>query len=95
MRDDLLNLERFDTPYEENVLTERWRHVYNKIRLHSSLGYRPLGLASIAPKLSKGVTTTIGEDEKGRMGRSEFSGPLRFGSNLHGMIFGNLKQRKD
>ena len=41
MRDELLNLERFDTLYEAKVLVERWRHVYNRIRPHSSLGYRP------------------------------------------------------
>ncbi|MFP6888171.1 MAG: integrase core domain-containing protein, partial [Nitrospinota bacterium] len=36
-----LNLERFDTLDEAKVLVERWRHVYNRIRPHSSLGYRP------------------------------------------------------
>jgi transposase InsO family protein len=41
MRDEFLNLERFDTLYEAKVLVERWRHVYNRIRPHSSLGYRP------------------------------------------------------
>ncbi len=41
MRDELLNLERFDTLHEAKVLVERWRHVYNRIRPHSSLGYRP------------------------------------------------------
>ena len=41
MRDELLNLERFDTLHEAKVLVERWRHIYNRIRPHSSLGYRP------------------------------------------------------
>jgi transposase InsO family protein len=41
MRDELLNLERFDTLQEAKVLVERWRHIYNRIRPHSSLGYRP------------------------------------------------------
>ncbi|MFP6889154.1 MAG: integrase core domain-containing protein, partial [Nitrospinota bacterium] len=41
MRDELLNLERFDTLNEAKVLVERWRHVYDRIRPHSSLGYRP------------------------------------------------------
>ena len=36
-----MNLERFDTLEEAKVLVERWRHVYNRIRPHSSLGYRP------------------------------------------------------
>ena len=38
-----MNLERFDTLQEAKVLVERWRHIYNRIRPHSSLGYRPLG----------------------------------------------------
>jgi len=41
MRDELLNLERFDTLGEAKVLVERWRHEYNRIRPHSALGYRP------------------------------------------------------
>ena len=41
MRDELLNLERFDTLDEAKVLVERWRHIYNRIRPHSSLGYHP------------------------------------------------------
>jgi transposase InsO family protein len=41
MRDELLNLERFDTLHEAKVLVERWRHVYNRIRPHGSLYYRP------------------------------------------------------
>ncbi len=41
MRDELLNLEGFDTLHEAKVLVERWRHVYNRTRPHSSLGYRP------------------------------------------------------
>jgi putative transposase len=40
-RDELLNGEIFDTIVEAKVLTERWRNTYNKIRPHSSLGYRP------------------------------------------------------
>ena len=41
LRDELLNLERFDTLQEAKVLVERWRHEYNHIRPHSSLGYKP------------------------------------------------------
>lgn len=40
-RDELLNGEIFDTIMEAKVITERWRNTYNKIRPHSSLGYRP------------------------------------------------------
>ncbi len=41
MRDKLLNREIFYTLDEAKVLVERWRHEYNRIRPHSSLGYRP------------------------------------------------------
>jgi len=41
VRDELLNPELFDTLLEAQVLTERWRRVYNGVRPHSALGYRP------------------------------------------------------
>jgi len=41
LRDELLNVELFDTLLEARVLTERWRRHYNVVRPHSSLGYRP------------------------------------------------------
>jgi len=41
LRDELLNLEIFDTLLEAKVLIERWRRDYNTIRPHSSLGYVP------------------------------------------------------
>jgi transposase InsO family protein len=41
LRDELLNVEIFDTMLEAKILIERWRQIYNKIRPHSSLGYRP------------------------------------------------------
>jgi putative transposase len=41
LRDELLNGEIFDTVTEARVITERWRNHYNRIRPHSSLGYRP------------------------------------------------------
>jgi len=37
LRDELLNMEIFDTLLEAKVLVERWRQIYNKIRPHSSL----------------------------------------------------------
>ena len=40
-RDEYLSGELFDTLKEAEVLTERWRKLYNSIRPHSSLGYRP------------------------------------------------------
>jgi putative transposase len=41
LRDELLNVEIFDTLLEARVLVERWRRDYNRVRPHSSLGYRP------------------------------------------------------
>ena len=41
LRDELLNVEIFDTLLEAQVLLERWRRQYNTIRPHSSLSYRP------------------------------------------------------
>jgi putative transposase len=41
MRDELLNGEVLDTLDEVKVLVEAWRKTYNRIRPHSSLGYRP------------------------------------------------------
>ena len=41
LRDEILNTEIFYTLKEAKVLIERWRHHYNTIRPHSSLGYRP------------------------------------------------------
>jgi putative transposase len=40
LRDELLNVEIFDTLLEAKILIERWRQIYNQIRPHSSLGYR-------------------------------------------------------
>ncbi len=41
LRDELLNLEIFDTLSEAQILVECWRRQYNTRRPHSSLGYRP------------------------------------------------------
>jgi transposase InsO family protein len=41
LRDELLNIEIFDTLLETKVLTERWRREYNTLRPHSALGYVP------------------------------------------------------
>ena len=41
LRDELLNVEIFDTLLEAKILIERWRREYNQIRPHSSLRYRP------------------------------------------------------
>ena len=41
LRDELLDREVFDTLLEAKVLVDRWRQMYNTVRPHSSLGYRP------------------------------------------------------
>ncbi len=41
LRDEHLNGEIFYTLQEAKVLVEMWRRHYNRVRLHSSLGYRP------------------------------------------------------
>ena len=50
-RDEFLSGEVFDTLSEAQVLTERWKRVYNSIRPHSSLGYRPPAPESLSPPL--------------------------------------------
>jgi putative transposase len=49
LRDELLNLEVLDTLLEARVLVERWRRDYNRVRPHSSLGYRPPAPEAILP----------------------------------------------
>ena len=41
LRDELLNREIFTTLEEAKVLIKQWRMEYNRVRPHSSLGYRP------------------------------------------------------
>ena len=41
LRDELLNREIFTTLEEAKILIKQWRREYNKVRPHSSLGYRP------------------------------------------------------
>jgi hypothetical protein len=43
LRDELLNGEIFYTLKEAQIIIENWRQHYNKVRPHSSLGYRPRG----------------------------------------------------
>lgn len=41
LRDEFLNREMFHTLKEAEVLTAQWRYLYNHIRPHTSLGYKP------------------------------------------------------
>ena len=50
LRDELLNLEVFNTLHEAQVLIERWRVHYNTKRPHSALGYKPPAPQTILPK---------------------------------------------
>ena len=49
LRDEFLNGEIFMTLLEAKVLIENWRREYNRIRPHSSLGYRPPAPEAIMP----------------------------------------------
>jgi transposase InsO family protein len=46
--DELLDREIFYTLLEARVLIERWREHYNRVRPHSSLGYRPPAPEAVA-----------------------------------------------
>ena len=49
LRDELLQRELFFTLREAEVLVERWRQHYNRVRPHSALGYRPPAPETLAP----------------------------------------------
>jgi transposase InsO family protein len=50
LRDELLNGEIFYSLKEAKVLIEQWRHHYNTVRPHSSLGYRPPAPQTFVPR---------------------------------------------
>jgi transposase InsO family protein len=52
LRDELLNGEIFYSLKEAKVVIEQWRHHYNTVRPHSSLGYRPPAPQTFAPPMS-------------------------------------------
>ena len=49
LRDELLDREVFYTLLEVRVLTEQYRKIYNQVRPHSSLGYRPPASEALLP----------------------------------------------
>ncbi len=49
LRDELLNMEIFDTLLEVQVLTQRWRRHHNTVRPHSALNYRPPAPEAVQP----------------------------------------------
>lgn len=57
-RDEFLSCEAFYTLKEASILTDEWRHTYNHIRPHTSLGYKPPApLARFKEGLSANATT--------------------------------------
>ena len=51
LRDELLNGEIFYSLKEAQIVIGQWRHLYNTVRPHSSLGYRPPAPQTLAPPL--------------------------------------------
>jgi len=49
LRDELLNMEIFDTLLQVQVLTQQWRKHYNTVRPHSALNYRPPAPEAVQP----------------------------------------------
>jgi len=49
LRDELLNGEIFYSVREARIVIEQWRVLYNTVRPHSALGYRPPAPESIIP----------------------------------------------
>ena len=47
--DECLNGEIFYSPKEVQIVIERWRVLYNTLRPHSALGYRPPAPRPVAP----------------------------------------------
>jgi transposase InsO family protein len=48
-RDELLEVEIFNSLREAQILIESWRRHFNTIRPHSALGYRPPGPEVLVP----------------------------------------------
>ena len=67
-RNELLNQETFYTLKEVQILTEQWRGVYDTIRPHNSLGYRPPAPETIIPAVAEvtGPDIITGTASEGR-----------------------------
>ena len=55
LRDELLDREILHTLTEAKILIERWRRLYNTVRPHSALGYRPPAPAATSPGSLNGL----------------------------------------
>ena len=62
LRNELLNGEIFYTLREAQVVIEQWRQHYNRVLLHSALGYRPPAPETTVAGLT--MESTIGETHK-------------------------------
>jgi transposase InsO family protein len=51
LRDECLNGEIFYTLKEAQIVIEKWRVMYNTLRPHSALGYRPPAPAACNPRV--------------------------------------------
>jgi hypothetical protein len=56
-----LNGEIFYSLKEAQIVIEKWRVMYNVLRPHSSLGYRPPAPAAVAPWYAEHVRQLGGE----------------------------------
>ena len=74
LRDELLDREIFYTLTEAKLLIERWRRVYNTVRPHSALGYRP----------ARARGSQTGLNWRVQRGQYECSSLIRTGSTLGG-----------
>jgi putative transposase len=52
LRDELLNGEIIYTLREAQIVFENWRHHYNTVRPHASLGYKPPAPEVFVPAFS-------------------------------------------
>jgi putative transposase len=52
LRDELLNGEIFYTLREAQIVIESWRHHYNTVRPHASLGYKPPAPEVFIPQIA-------------------------------------------
>lgn len=65
LRDELLNMEILYTLKEAKVLIERWRHHYNTVSPHSSLGYKPPAPETILPRPAVQAYATLQSKQQG------------------------------
>ncbi len=90
VRDELLNIEEFATPFEAQVVVEAWRVEYNEYRPHGSLdGLSPpntpaAGLSTAAPLPQPHPRSSLSGQRRGRFNarcshnaRTNYRDPLR------------------